>query len=50
MTESNTKVRRIVVGLGSQGINISGWRWRFTDFKYSSLYLIDYLLFLEYGT
>ena len=50
MTESNTKVRRIVAGLGSQGINISGRRWRFTDFKYSSLYLIDYLLFLGYGT
>ena len=37
---------QIVVGFGSQGINISDRRWRFTDFKHSSLYLIDYPLFL----
>ena len=40
----------LVAGLSSQGINISGGRWRFIDFTHSSLYLIDYLLFLGYGT
>ena len=37
---------QIVVGFGSQAINISDQRWRFTDFKHSSLFLIDYPLFL----
>ena len=41
-----TQQNFIVAGLGSQGLNISDLRWRFTDFKYSSLYLIDYPLFL----
>ena len=42
-----TKARiQYIAGLGPQGINVSDRRWRFTDFKHSSLYLIDYPLFL----
>ena len=41
-----TQQNYIVAGLGSQGLNISDLRWRFIDFKYSSLYLVDYPLFL----